>query len=260
MNWVLFNVLRYRNFFFHLNILIPRNSKSVSSFLRETKEARKKKATLKKKKTNLRLHRRGANGASRRSRSSAAGLAHDACIISSVLKMRPSASFPYLRIRDTKRSSYDEDDEAEAESDLDDFIVHSSEEERQADAARQQRRSEKLQRKQKQKQKKSKRDAEPAAEVKARKDGFVPALKKSKPSRRIVVDSDEESDGDVKEGDKITKGDDAREDDDDGEDSEENSDESDEEEEDENLLYLKVPIQLDDHAVVFRVCEVIAVS
>ena len=236
----------------------------MSSFLRETKEARKKKATLKKKKTNLRLHRRGANGASRRSRSSAAGLAHDACIISSVLKMRPSASFPYLRIRDTKRSSYDEDDEAEAESDLDDFIVHSSEEERQADAARQQRRSEKLQRKQKQKQKqkKSKRDAEPAAEVKASKDGLVPALKKSKPSRRIVVDSDDESDGDVKEGQTATKGDDAREDDDDddGEDSEENSDDSGEEEEDENLLYLKVPIQLDDHAVVFRVCEVIAVS
>lgn len=234
----------------------------MSSFLRETKEARKKKATLKKKKkTNLRLHRRGANGASRRSRSSAAGLAHDACIISSVLKMRPSASFVNLRIRDTKRSSYDEDDEAEAESDLDDFIVHSSEEERQADAARQQRRSEKLQRKQKQKQKKSKRDAEPAAEVKARKDGLVPALKKSKPSRRIVVDSDDESDGDVKEGQKATKGDDAREDDDDdGEDSEENSDESGEEEEDENLLYLKVPIQLDDHAVVSRVCEVIAVS
>ena len=239
----------------------------MSSFLRETKEARKKKATLKKKKkkkkTNLCLHRRGANGASRRSRSSAVGLAHDACIISSVLKMRPSASFPHLRIRDTKRSSYDEDDEAEAESDLDDFIVHSSEEERQADAARQQRRSEKLQRKQKQKQKKSKRDAEPAAEVKARKDGFVPALKKSKPSRRIVVDSDDESDGDMKEGEKITKGDDAREEednDDDGEDREENSDESDEEEEDENLLYLKVPIQLDDHAVVFRVCEVIAVS
>ena len=232
----------------------------MSSFLRETKEARKKKATLKKKK--ICLHRRGANGASRRSRSSAAGLAHDACIISSVLKMRPSASFVNLRIRDTKRSSYDEDDEAEAESDLDDFIVHSSEEERQADAARQQRRSEKLQRKQK--QKKSKRDAEPAAEVKARKDGFVPALKKSKPSRGIVVDSDEESDGDAKEGQTATKGDDAREEeDDDGEDSEEDSDESDEEEEDENLLYLKVPIQLDDHqhhAVVSRVCEVIAVS
>eukprot|EP01036_Dinobryon_divergens_P029692 gene29692-38821_t len=173
-------------------------------------------------------------------------------------RRQPSESF----FRNSRRQSYDREDEpdAEAESDLDDFIVHSSEEERQADSARQQRRAEKQQRKQqredrRKKKKKSKREAEPAEANGKKADRLLPASKKSKPSRRIVVDSEEEFDGDAKEEEEAGKGraddddDDDEEDEDEGEDGEESDEESEgSEDEDENLLYLKVNAMHEEEA------------